>query len=351
MNGDPVGGPETARPALPPDSAGARPEVAGLPSALVDSLCCPKCRSRFLPVGDGLQCADSACAIRFPIIGGVPVLLNEENSAFRIADYLEAASPKAGSPPGRPSFKKTLGRALRWSPSLSNNLTSQESLRRFRGLVVERASAPAVLVLGGQTITVGTDVLLEPPVVLVESDIAFGPRTKVIIDGHDIPFRDGTFDGIIMQAMLEHVADPYRVVAEAWRVLKPGGLVYASVPFMQQVHAGPYDFTRFTDVGLRRLFRNFEQIERGAFAGSGVALGWALRHYCLNWSESRAGRALLMLIAGCLGFWLKYTDYLLRHKRGIYDCASGYDFLGRKSARTLTDREIIREYRGCIHPG
>ncbi|MEZ5361501.1 MAG: class I SAM-dependent methyltransferase [Bryobacterales bacterium] len=66
----------------------------------------------------------------------------------------------------------------------------------------------------------------------------------MLCDAQRIPFADATFDAVVAQAMLEHVADPVRAVGEIWRVLKPG-LVYSETPFLQQVHAGPYDFTRY----------------------------------------------------------------------------------------------------------
>lgn len=49
-------------------------------------------------------------------------------------------------------------------------------------------------------------------------------------DGRALPFRDSTFDSVIVSEVLEHVADDRQVVAEAWRVLRPGGLLAASVP-------------------------------------------------------------------------------------------------------------------------
>ena len=80
----------------------------------------------------------------------------------------------------------------------------------------------------------------------------------LICDANDIPFENGSFDGVVLQAALEHVADPYRCVEETHRVLKEKGLVYAETAFMQQVHGGRYDFTRFTRLGHRRLFRRFD---------------------------------------------------------------------------------------------
>ncbi len=59
------------------------------------------------------------------------------------------------------------------------------------------------------------------------------------------------------------------MAAEIHRVLRPGGIVYADTPFLQQVHEGAYDFTRFTDSGHRFLFRRFERIDSGSVAGCG----------------------------------------------------------------------------------
>jgi 2-polyprenyl-3-methyl-5-hydroxy-6-metoxy-1,4-benzoquinol methylase len=45
----------------------------------------------------------------------------------------------------------------------------------------------------------------------------------VVREGEALPFESGTFDLVIMVSVLEHVADPDRTLAEANRVLRPGG--------------------------------------------------------------------------------------------------------------------------------
>ena len=122
--------------------------------------------------------------------------------------------------------------------------------------------------LGGATLGDGMRALMGDRLEVVESDVYLGPRTEVVLDAHDIPFADSTFDAVVAQAVLEHVVDPYRSVSEIWRVLKPRGIVYAETPFMQQVHGGPYDFTRFTPLGHRRLFRQFEELDSGVILGT-----------------------------------------------------------------------------------
>lgn len=184
---------------------------------------------------------------------------------------------------------------------------------------------------------------------LVESDVAFGPRTMLICDAHDIPFQDSSLDGVIAQAVLEHVVDPYRCCEEIHRVLKEQGVVYAETPFMQQVHAGRYDFARFTHLGHRRLFRKFEEIDSGAVCGPGMALAWSYQYFLVSFTTSRMLRALLRDFASLTSFYLKYFDYYLIDKPGAFDAASGYYFMGRKAGQVLSDQDLIKLYKGFPH--
>lgn len=183
---------------------------------------------------------------------------------------------------------------------------------------------------------------------LVDTDVSFGPRTMLICDAHDIPFQDESFDGVIAQAVLEHVVDPYRCVEEMHRVLKKDGLVYAETPFMQQVHLGRYDFTRFTHLGHRRLFRRFEEIDSGAVCGPGMALAWSYQYFLLSFAKLKILRALIRAFASLTSFYLKYFDYFLIDTAGGLDAASGYYFMGRKSDHSLSDRELLTLYKGAM---
>ena len=118
-------------------------------------------------------------------------------------------------------------------------------------------------------------------------DVSFAPKTKLIADGHDIPFEDNTFDCVIIQAVLEHVLDPVRCVDEIHRVLKMTGIVYSETPFIQQVHMQQYDFTRFTYLGHRRLFRKFIEIEHEPLMGPGTALAWSYTHFLRSFGKSK----------------------------------------------------------------
>jgi SAM-dependent methyltransferase len=322
-----------------------------LTAPVQELLRCPICKGRLTLEGEQFRCLNAGCrgspsgdGGSFPIVNGVPILINERASVFTIADYVL----------GRDTFfarKSRLQRALdRLTPSISGNVNSRQHYERLAQELLGQAGRrspsggrPLVLVVGCGTLGQGMETLIgHPEIELVETDVAFGPRTALICDAHDLPFADTAFDAVVAQAVIEHVVDPYRCVAEIHRVLNPAGLVYAETPFMQQVHGKPYDFTRFTYLGHRRLFRQFEELESGVVCGPGMALAWSYQHFALSFVRSRAARRLLQILTSFTSFYLKYFDRYLAHQPAALDAAAGYYFMGRKSDRVLADRELIQ---------
>jgi uncharacterized protein YbaR (Trm112 family) len=310
---------------------------------------CPACKSR-LSLADNkfMQCLDRACHQAFPIIDGIPILINESASVFSIQDLV-----KLKHPPQLNGRLKRTGKIL--IPSITRNIKAKKNYLKFADLLTEKNPAPRILVVGGGIIGNGLDTILcDTPLQFIETDVSLGPRTSLVCDAHDIPFHDETFDGVIAQAVLEHVVDPYRCVDEIHRVLKSGGIIYAETPFMQQVHAGRYDFTRFTHLGHRRLFRKFEEIEGGATCGPGMALAWSYKNFLLSFLSPRTSKLFRLFtnaFAHLTSFWLKYFDSYLIDRAATLDSASVFYFLGSKSNQTLMDKELIRLYKGCNHHG
>ncbi|HEC35045.1 MAG TPA: SAM-dependent methyltransferase [Anaerolineae bacterium] len=94
----------------------------------------------------------------------------------------------------------------------------------------------------------------------VRMDITWRPSLHVNGDAHDLPFPDNLFDAVLVEEMLEHCRSPHQVANEIWRVLKPGGKLILTAPFLFPMHDRPHDYFRFTEFGLRHLFRNFEHV-------------------------------------------------------------------------------------------
>ena len=73
-------------------------------------------------------------------------------------------------------------------------------------------------------------------------------------DGKNIPFSDSHFDCVLCSQVLEHVFHPDELLIEIFRVLKPGGKILLTVPFVWDEHEQPYDFARYSSFGLTHLF-------------------------------------------------------------------------------------------------
>lgn len=185
-----------------------------------------------------------------------------------------------------------------------------------------------------------------PNVRYVYTDVILGQGADHVCDLHDLPFADATFDAVIAVAVLEHVADPYRCVAEIARVLKPGGYVYSVTPFMQQVHMGRYDFTRFTFLGHRRLFRHFTEIKAGMALGPAGALAWSFEYFVLSFFRDRRARKYARAAAKMATIPLKYLDRVLAKREGSLDAAGGVYFFGTKAEQPISDRDLLKFYRG-----
>jgi len=123
-------------------------------------------------------------------------------------------------------------------------------------------------------------------------------------------------------------------------------VVYAETPFMQQVHGAPYDFTRLLIWDIAACFAGSEEIDSGAVCGPGMALAWSTKYFLLSFSTSRTLRTILRAVASLTSFYLKYFDYYLINKPGALDAASGYYFLGRKTAQVLSDQELMKFFAG-----
>lgn len=81
----------------------------------------------------------------------------------------------------------------------------------------------------------------------------------VFYDGKKIPFPDATFDSVLATEVFEHVFYLEDTLKEIHRVMKPGGHLLLSAPFVFMEHEIPHDFARYSSFGMRAL------LERNGF--------------------------------------------------------------------------------------
>jgi len=107
----------------------------------------------------------------------------------------------------------------------------------------------------------------------------------VIAGAYEIPLEDGYADTILITSVLEHLEEPKRAIAECRRLLKPGGHMILTAPFIWPLHEQPRDFYRYTPDSLRYLLgeAGFELLELEPLAGAwktlALEISYALRRY------------------------------------------------------------------------
>jgi SAM-dependent methyltransferase len=111
------------------------------------------------------------------------------------------------------------------------------------------------------------------------ADVIIGP------DG-ELPIEDRSVDCVLSSQVLEHVADPAGYLAEAFRVLRPGGSLLLSTHGIWPYHPDPTDFWRWTRDGL------VLQIERAGFRVERIAGVFGLLASAMQLLQDGVARSL-----------------------------------------------------------
>jgi SAM-dependent methyltransferase len=111
----------------------------------------------------------------------------------------------------------------------------------------------------------------------IESAIVYDENVKPDFtwDGITMPFGDNSFDTLMATEVLEHCPNPNSIILEMKRVLKPGGLLFFTVPFLWNLHEVPHDEYRYTPFALKRIFKECELEEMELFAHGGWNMSMA----------------------------------------------------------------------------
>lgn len=154
-------------------------------------------------------------------------------------------------------------------------------------------------------------------------------QIDVFYDGSNIPFDDNTFDSILCSEVFEHISDLPQVIRELSRVLKPGGKMLITCPFVWPEHERPYDFARYTQYSLRKdLEKEGIQIMIMDKSGDFFSATWQLMvayiHDIFLSKLSLGNRApvianvarkIIVLILNGIG---KGLDYILPKSKDLY---------------------------------
>ncbi len=154
-------------------------------------------------------------------------------------------------------------------------------------------------------------------------------HSTLLYSGGDIPLENESVDSILMTEVLEHVFNPTQVLAEFYRILRPGGRVIITCPFSWPLHEEPYDYARYTPFALQHLVQS-----------SGLEVKYL----------EKTGNWILVLIQLVLAYsvqnLLPQTDRLNRVGKIIYctalnPLAMGLNFLMPKDDRLYFNNIVV----------
>jgi SAM-dependent methyltransferase len=142
-----------------------------------------------------------------------------------------------------------------------------------------------------------------------------------------LPFEDGFADTVVAFQVMEHLPEPGIFLSECQRILRPGGSLFLTVPFMWHVHEEPSDYFRYTRYGLDYLLKKTGFVDITIKENTGFWQMWVLK---FNYHTVRFSRGILKY------FWIpiwsigqhvsRVLDYFIQHPQET----ASYTVLARK---------------------
>lgn len=211
------------------------------------------------------------------------------------------------------------------------NQFSRPGLHSWVKMCSRTANSPTLVVGSGGVI----GQLLED-IDHISIDIAPERNPDIVLDVCKLTSEFGkeSFETIFLIEVLEHVADPFSAINEIRLSLRPGGMIFISVPFGLEEHDIPYDYWRFTSYGLRKLLCDFDEVKiepRGGYASSCLTPFLRLA-FQDRYTDQIIGSIALVMVIPVYPF-LKLIDACVRCK----GYASGYHVIARKRLEPTQD--------------
>jgi len=287
---------------------------------LMKVLACPDCKSviKYIAKDKLFECP--LCRARFDFNNDTPVIFSKNSQGIK--DSGETYYEMGDSTSKISRIKKFIRKITKYT-NVSVGQTLHDKLKNK--YIFESTQDSLILNLGS-----GTDNIIMRNNV-INFDIFPHPNTDISGDGHYLPFLSDSFDGVWLCAVLEHLENPFQVSSEILRVLKPGGFVLVSAPFMYHLHGSPHDYFRYTDNGLRSVFKSFKEVECGPThtlpTGTMIEM---LSQYFSIFTNNKIVIFVISQLVKLLLLPFKFIDLYLKRKSKAVILSGGFVFLGRK---------------------
>ena len=275
-------------------------------SHLKDIVACPRCKNPLVEKGHKLSCGK--CKAAYRLAKGIPVFLKDIHF-------------------DEDSAEESFGGRLRYR-RFFRIFSPPNTTYSIEKKVLKRLVNPDKL-----TLNIGSSSKKIYPNT-VNLDIGPFPNVDIVGDGKHLPFKDRSFDLVLIESVLEHIDEPEKVISESFRVLRKGGKAYISIPFVFAFHGSPDDFGRFTLNGLGRRMElaGFRIKESGVLSGPASTFSQASRYFLATLFSFNSSflYSLMLNIFGWLTFPVKYLDILLNHSKKAHVLGSIIYAVGEK---------------------
>lgn len=145
-------------------------------------------------------------------------------------------------------------------------------------------------------------------------DIDSKAKPDTLGDVHELPFGDSLYDYILCTEVLEHLHSPWIAISEMKRVLKPGGKLILTTRFIFPIHEAPHDYYRYTEYGLKHLFKDWNIRELQAETESFSAVGALMQR--LGFQSKVRGGKLTKMCLYMLAWIFDHLNWLLVKEYG-----------------------------------
>jgi SAM-dependent methyltransferase len=194
--------------------------------ALKDVIQCDQCGEELATLGEALKC--QGCGHTIPLQGAVPVFTTPPEG-IQPSEKL-VRGPNVGTP---------------WR---------QANWRFLEGQITPLSPEALILDVGAGR---GDFANLFQKRNYLALDVYPYPEVDIVCDlTQRNPFRNGSFDAIVLMNVIEHIYDTHALLARLAEMLKAQGALIVAIPFMVKMHQVPIDFVRYTHFALEQLGRD-----------------------------------------------------------------------------------------------
>lgn len=246
------------------------------------------------------------CSTKYPIINGIPIIIDDTESVFNINDIITQKNTTQDSSYREKSLKNIIRQKI--LPSLSKDFNF---IKRYKKLAEKHRNGKILIIGAGDKIEWYNSIFNDKSLVIT-SDVHTQFNPDIVVDCHQIPFANESFDLVIAGQVLEHTFKPWVVAKEVERIVKTNGNILIEIPFNFPYHSPPYDFFRFTFTGLRSLFTKCNLNDFEVTEGNASSVAVYSSQFLIELSSYRYIRMLMLFISRFLFGWFKYIDLLYK---------------------------------------